>query len=107
MARKRFTVLYPDHSKESIGVTERDQALLSGQIVHIADLDYRYTGQVHTLHAMSELAQLQGRYGPEPIHLRFLPGTFTIERQGRRYHERLETPEGMGERLRQSSQVPA
>ena len=100
MARKRFTILYPDHTRETIGVTERDQALLAGQIVHVSGTDYRYLGQVHTLHAMSELAQLQDRYGPTMVHLRYLPGTFTIDHRGHRYHERLETPEGMAVRMR-------
>ena len=103
MARKQFTVLYPDRSRDSITRTECDQALLAGQIVHVDGNSYRYLGQIHTLHAMSELAQLQDRYGPTMVHLRYLPGTFTIELRDKRYHERLETPEGMAARLRAST----
>lgn len=97
MARKQFVVLYADKSKENIGCAEKETRLLAKEIKHKSGNLYVSTEQVKTYHAFPELKDLKiTRPSISNPMRRFLEGAFVIEdADGRRYEERLETPESL------------
>src|SRR5712671_2803592 len=101
MARKQFTVVYPDGSKAHIGTAERESLLLARQIRATGNPShFIYVGEVRRFHSFAELGELQGKFGGQEHMRRFLAGTFTVESpDGSRRTERLETPEGFIDRL--------
>lgn len=101
MAKKNFTVVYPDRSRHHIGRVERDQLLLSGLIRLRVGLEYDWRGQVQSFHSFADLSKLQ----PSQLLQRYLEGRFTFELAGKRHSERLETPAAMALRLEQSGQL--
>jgi hypothetical protein len=92
-------VTFPDGSKKHIGRPERDDLLFSGLAKEIGPRKYRFTGQVRTLHSFPELEFLAETVIPSNLK-RFLPGSFVIERDGKRTRELLETAGAMAYRLR-------
>ena len=109
MARKEFTLIYPDGSKDRIGCMERD-SLLSRLQIRPSDrpLHYVFIGQVRTLHSLSELEQLKERFSGTTIVKKYLQGQFTVVNQdGSRYQERLETSEAQIARLQRTGQLQA
>ena len=101
MARKQFTVVYPDGSKRNIGCAERDSLLLSRQIKQITPLRYAYSGEVRTYHAFAELTPLRDRLINPPHFLRpYLEGVFIfVDPTGKKHRELLETPEALADRI--------
>jgi hypothetical protein len=99
LSRKIFQLSYPDGSKKHIARPERDDLLLRGLIKPSeARSQYNYIGQVKTFHSFADWAKT---YADEiEILRRFLPGSFVIERDGRRKSELLETPEAYACRLK-------
>lgn len=76
---------------------ERDSML--ADLVQIGDREYRSTLIVRTFHSMSSLGELRERIDLTPQQS-FLHGTFTIELNGQRHRELLETPAHMEFRLK-------
>jgi hypothetical protein len=93
---QRFTVVYPDKSRQKVSAARRDELIAAG-LVRKDGESYRYTGEAKTLHSLSDLAQL----APEASWdgRRYLPGQFIVESGRKRFFERLETPEGLALRI--------
>lgn len=90
---------YPDGSRKHIGRSERDDLLFSGLAKQTDPRKYVYTGQARTFHSFSELESLAETVIPSNLK-RFLPGSFIVEREGKRSRELLETAGAMAYRLR-------
>jgi len=99
MARKQFVIVYPDHSKKHVSRSERDSLLLARAITPTAiPLQYRFAGQVHSLHSFADLSCLLGQPLGDLRH--HLDGQFIfVDTLGRRHRELLETPEALALRL--------
>ena len=103
MARKQFSIHYPDGSKKHIGRNQRDEMLLGKLIVPIENNfnSYKYIGQKRTGHALSDLdkilAYARGQQRQEPD---YYAGQFVFELGDRRFIERMESVEAMTLRLR-------
>src|ERR1700737_1407773 len=102
MARKQFSIHYPDGSKKHIGAAEREQMLLAGEIRQIGNNAYafKFVGETKTYNSFSDLADLRAKMEQQPNLLRrFLAGSFVIEYPqrlgGRKVRELLETPEAL------------
>ena len=99
MAKKQFVVHYPDGSRKHIGARDREQMLLSLEIVATqASNHYRFLGQLKTFHAFRDMSSLV-LVAQNTSFVRFLRGTFVFEFQGKKVVERMETPEGMAARI--------
>ena len=97
MPTKRFLIHYPDGSKEQVSAAEKEQMLLAGDLRVIDSNRFQFITKPLVFGSFAELAKLTLR--PSEVRRRFLPGQFTVELRGKRYRERLETPEGMACRL--------
>lgn len=108
MALKQFTVVYPDGSKRNIGCAERDSLLLSRLIRKTTEPNkFIFAGERHTFHSLAELGQLRSTATVVNMK-RFLAGSFVIEAEdGSKRSERLETPEGLIERLERKGMLVA
>lgn len=91
LPRKIYELQYPDGSRKHIGRADRDELLLSGCAKQVAQNRYLFTGQSHTLHALSELSILNIAGESQNPRRRFLPGCFIVDLKGKRLGERLET----------------
>lgn len=88
---------YPDGSRKHVKAAERDDMLLSRLIVCVGPKEYRYIGQDKTFQNFVDWGKWYATRKPASGPLRrFLQGSFVIEdSDGRRYEERLETPESL------------
>lgn len=99
----RFTVVYPDHSRQKVNRTRRDEMLAAGALREKADGQYFYIGQASTFHALSDLGRLGvAATGPQQS---FLPGQFIVELKTNRTKELMETPYHMALRLATRSEA--
>jgi hypothetical protein len=93
---QRFTILYPDGSRQKVNATRRDELIVAGSIRQSGN-HYLYTGQAKTLHSLADLQQLA--ITQQPDRRKALPGNFIFELRTKRHHEHLETPEGLALRI--------
>ena len=109
MARKQFTIIYPDRSKKHVGIDERDSLLFSRQIRRTANpLHFEFVGEEHRFRSFAELSKLEIKFSGTVIAKRYLAGQFTVVSQdGSRRTERLETEYAMVDRLERNGALQA
>lgn len=90
---------YPDGSRKRIDRSERDDLIFAGLAKQTEPRKYLFTGQRRTLHSFAELESFAENVIPSNLK-RFLPGSFIVEREGKRTRELLETAGAMAYRLR-------
>src|SRR5271165_3544788 len=90
---QRFTIFYPDHSRQKVSKTRRDELIAAGLLKQCAN-HYLYTGPQRTLHSFSDLGQLS--IAQQSDSRSYLEGQFIIERtvagQTKRTRELMQTP---------------
>jgi hypothetical protein len=103
---KKYLVKFKDGSRKHVRREERDSMLLAGEIRKIGSNSYLSILPVRRFYNLADIGELKNYIGPEKRNLRnYLEGKFTIEFKGKRYSERLETPEAMA--LRMENQCPS
>ena len=95
---KHFTLIYPDHSKANISVSEKEDLLLAGDIQAVDARTYKFIGKVVVLHSFSDLGKLIPGMHTNPLK-RFYPGLFIWKLKEHTNRELMESPEGMALRL--------
>lgn len=98
MARSKFLIHYADRTKATVDRATRDDLLLRGQLEQIGPKAYRCKLELRRFDSFAGLEELRARLTPMQLR-RFLAGLFWWQLLELKRLEKLESAEGMAERM--------